>query len=111
MYGAQQPQGGQLDITTGFNPMQFILHGVTPVIEINGQPAPRPWGRQIFDLWPGMYMVRVYFPYLFSSKAGLGAVQVPIQAGYATMLRYESPMFITSSGTIQMLGSRPLGVW
>ncbi len=111
MYGVNQPQGGQLDITTSFNPMQIFLHGSMCTIEINQQPTYRPWGRHVIDLWPGVYLVRVYFKYLFTSQAGLGAVQVHIHPGYATMVRYDTPTFVTSSGNIQILGQRPMGAW
>jgi hypothetical protein len=68
VYGVQQPPSGQLDITTAFGAAQIFLHGSMAFIEIDGQPTQRPWGRQIFDLWPGMHIVRVWFPYLVGSR-------------------------------------------
>lgn len=102
-------QHGQLDITTSFNPMQFILNAVTPTIEIDGQPQKRPWGRHVIDLWPGQHMLRIWFDYL--GRSGLAQTAFGIWAGHATVIRYNSPFFVSSSGTFQMLGSRPLGTW
>jgi len=109
MYGVTPPpQHGQLDINVTFNPTQFLLHGKTPTIEIDGYPTTRPWGRYCFDLWPGMHLLRVWFPYLFG-KAGVGAMQFPVHAGYATMIHYEPPLIVHMSGTLRIVGSRPLG--
>lgn len=111
MYGVDQPQHGQLDITTSFNPTQIFLHGTSATIEIDGQPAPRPWGRWVFDLWPGNHTVRVWFPYMLSSRSGLAAMSVAIWPGHATLVRYEAPFIVLMAGTLQMLGTRPMGAW
>ena len=102
-------QHGQLDITTSYNPMQFILSAIAPTIEIDGQPQKRPWGRHVIDLWPGQHMLRVWFDYL--GRSGVAQLPITIWAGHATMVRYESPFFVTSSGKMHVLGSRPLGTW
>ena len=102
-------QHGQLDITTSFNPLQFILAAVTPTIEIDGQPQKRPWGRHVIDLWPGQHHLRVWFDY--HGRSGVAEVPFGIWAGHATMVRYASPFFVTSRGELQMLGSRPMQTW
>jgi hypothetical protein len=106
MYGAHMPQHGQLDLLVEHNPMQFLIPQ-NCMIEIDGYPAARPWGRWIFDLQPGTHMVRVWFSYM--GQSGLAVAQVPIQAGWATMMRYDTPFFVFMNGSLQMLGSRPMG--
>lgn len=102
-------QHGQLDITTAHGATQLILMAVAPTIEIDGHPQKRPWGRHVFDLWPGQHLLRVWFDYL--GRSGMAEMPIGIWAGHATMVRYETPFFATSSGKLQMLGSRPLGTW
>jgi hypothetical protein len=100
---------GWIEIETSFNPLQFILFACTPVIEIDGYRAPRAWGRHAFSLGPGNHSVRVWFPYMFMDTCGMAAAYVPVHPGYSTMVRYEAPFFMTSSGTLRVIGSRPAG--
>jgi len=111
-YGQQGQQGqhGQLDIMVAHNPAQWMLTFKQPTIEIDGQQAMRPWGRHLFDLWPGQHTLRVWFPSLMG-QGGLAMTQIGIWPGHATMFRYDTPFFIFMAGTLQMLGSRPMGAW
>src|SRR5438045_1682952 len=103
MYGVQMPQHGQLDIIAEHNPMQFLAPG-NFMIAIDNYPTARPWGRWVFDLQPGNHLVRIWFPYM--GESGVALQTVPIQPGWATMIRYTTPFFVFMSGSLQMLGSR-----
>jgi hypothetical protein len=105
MYGV--PQQGQIDVTVAKGAMQFMIGGGA-CIEINGYPQQRPWGRWVFDMQPGMHWVRVWFPYIGMPHAGLATLQVPVHPFYATVVRYDTPMIMTSSGTLKMTGSYPM---
>ena len=98
---------GQLDITTSFFPLAWILHFITPRIEINGHPQNRPWGRSVIPLQPGQYQVTVSFPYIFRDRCGPATAVVPIYAGHATVVTYEAPFFTFSNGTMRVTGHRP----
>jgi len=111
---APQAQGapggayGQLEITTSFFILAWILFLVTPTVEINRQPQKRKWGTHLIDLPAGQYELMVSFPYLFKEKCGPAVVHVPIYPGQITMVKYDAPFFMFSDGTMVILGNRPV---
>ena len=121
-YGAPPPQnaygqnpgggapaaGGQLEVTTSFFPLAFILFLVTPTINIDGYPQKRAWGRHVFDLAPGEHHLHVSFPYMFNDKTGPAQARVPIYAGHITTVTYDAPFFMFSDGTMRVVGNRPM---
>lgn len=102
------PGGGQLEITTGFFFLAWILFLITPTIEINRQPQKRAWGTHLIDLPPGQYELTVSFRYLFIERCGAATAHVPIYPGQATVVKYEAPWFMFSAGTMTIQGNRPM---
>lgn len=105
MYGAST--NGALELHLTYNPLQFILAACTPVIEIDGYRQTRPWGRHVVELAAGNHYLRVWFPYLFMDASGLAATQLPIHPAHVTVVRYEAPFFVTSSGSLHVMGTQP----
>lgn len=114
-YGYGPPQGpppgqnGWLDITIEHGATQFLLMAVQPTIEIDGHPQKRPWGRHVIEMYPGQHMLRVWFDWM--GQSGMSHLQIGIWPGHSTIVTYKTPFFVTSSGTLQMVGSRPAGAW
>jgi hypothetical protein len=100
---------GWLDITVEHGATQFILMAVQPTIEIDGYPQKRPWGRHVIEMYPGQHMLRVWFDYM--GQSGMSQLMVPIWSAQSTVVTYKTPFFVTSSGTLQMVGTRPAGAW
>jgi hypothetical protein len=101
-------QYGALEVHTDFFFMAWILFLITPVIEINGQRYPRPWGRHRFDLPPGQYTVRAWFPYFFMEYCGSATVVATVYPGQLTRVAYHAPFFIFSSGDMSVVGTQPI---
>ncbi|NUP12737.1 MAG: hypothetical protein HOW73_42395 [Polyangiaceae bacterium] len=101
-------QNGYLEIEISFFFMQFLLLLVTPTVVIDGYPQKRPWGRHFIELAPGTHQLHVSFPYLFSSQCGPALAMVPIYPGTVTRMKYSSPFFMFSNGTLAMLGHAPM---
>jgi len=67
-YGMQQQTGwGYLDITVDYFALQWAMAFVTPVIEIDGYPAQKPWGRHIVPVAPGNHHLRIHYHYMWNS--------------------------------------------
>lgn len=106
-YGVGQPMG-RIELNLSFFPLAFILFLVTPIVAINRQPQPRPWGRHAFDLPAGQYEVFAAFPYMFSDRCGPAQLIVPVYAGYVTVVTYEAPFFMFSNGTMRIVNTMPM---
>ena len=100
---------GRLQVHSSFFFLAWILYFCTPKIELNGQPARRPWGTASFDLPPGNYQLRVSFPYLLMSNAGDSRLNIQIHPGQVTLTSYSAPFILFFGGTLRMVGIRPIG--
>ena len=90
-----------IEIKTGFFPLAFILFFCTPVIEINRQKNIKSWGTHFFDLTPGEYVVKIYFPYLFMPECGANQLKVSIVEGQTKRITYNMPPWMLAAGTIK----------
>lgn len=101
------PMGG-LEVETSFNPLQWVFYFCKPVIEVNGQRYDVPWGLQQAPMPAGTHRLKVYVPYLFGPSCVVQR-EVVVHPGYVTSLKYETPFFVFSSGTLIDRGTRPMG--
>jgi hypothetical protein len=90
-----------IEIKTEFFPMAWFLHFVSPVIEINGQVHPSKWGVRTFDLPPGDYMIKIYFPYMFQKQCGANEIKVSLAEGQQRKVNYNMPPWMFSKGVIK----------
>jgi hypothetical protein len=103
------PPMGAIEIKTGFLFLMWILYFFDTRIEINGVVQQRPWGTHVFQLPAGGYNVRVWFPYMLLSQAGMATIQVPVNPGAVTVLEYSAPWILLMGGTITPKGMKPMG--
>lgn len=94
-----------IEVKTGFFLLAFILFMCTPVIEINGEKNRRPWGNHFFDLAPGDYVVKIYFPYLFMSECGANQLKVSVAEGNVKKISYRAPLILLMAGKIKEVSS------
>jgi hypothetical protein len=92
-----------IQVTTSFMPLAFILNFCTPVIEINGEKNARKWGTHTFDLAPGEYDIKIYFPYLFMPQCGANSIKVKVEEAKVTKIDYNMPPLMIAKGTIKVL--------
>ena len=99
---------GQHELRTSFFFAFWILFLIKPHIALNGRVEQRPWGITTVDLPAGRYRLEVYYPYFVIRKAGLATIDIQIDPGQCTMVRYSAPWFIFLwGGTISLAGVRP----
>ena len=87
-----------------FFPLAFILFFIRPRVVLDGgEPQQLQW-RQTTDLsvTPGSHSVLVYFPYLIPRVAGKAEVQVNVQEGQTTEVRYRAPLLVFLPGKIKL---------
>jgi hypothetical protein len=109
---AHTPQAGwgALDIRLDYFALQWIKSFFTPTVEIDAYPIAKPWGRHLITLAPGTHQLRVWYPYMFFSQSGMAVAfqGLPIYPGMATMVVYDAPFFSFSSGSLAIVGTRPM---
>lgn len=99
-----QPQSAQTGIAfdIGFFPLGFFLFFCTPVLVVNGVAYRCGWGKHYFDLQPGQYHIKFFFPYLFMSECGANAVVVDLHPGNVRTVQYYMWPLIFVPGTINV---------
>ena len=98
---------GTLEIKTGFFPLAFLLFFCTPVIEIDGRPERRSWGKSRFDVPPGTHRVKIYFKYLFKPQCGANEIDVTVAEGQVTNVKYWMPPWMFSAGSLKVEAQLP----
>ena len=91
-----------IEVKTGFFPLAWILFFCTPVIEINGQKNSKKWGTHYFELEPGEYTVKIYFPYIFKPECGANQIKVDLKEGEQRKISFRMPPWMLSPGKITL---------
>ncbi len=92
----------RLEIKTEFFPLAWFLFFVTPTIEINGEKHKKKWGTTSFDLSPGEYKVKIYFPYIGRAECGANNISVSLSEGDQKRISYYMPPWMFSKGSIKL---------
>jgi hypothetical protein len=99
---AQPPTG--IEVKTGFLPLMFLLFLCTPTVVINGYSYRVPWGSHYWELQPGYYQVRVFYPYLFLPEAGANEINVEVRPGQVTRIDYYMGIpWVFAKGSIRQV--------
>lgn len=96
----QKPMKTQIEVKTGFFFMAWLLYFCTPVITINGEMHRRKWGYSSFDLAPGIYNIKIYFPYIMKPECGANRVTIELKEGESKLIKYNMPPWMFSKGKI-----------
>jgi len=91
-----------IEVKTEFFPLAWMLYFSTPIIEINGQKNSRKWGQHFFELQPGEYTVKIYFPYFMQNQCGANQINISVLEGQVRKISYNMPPFMFSKGTIKV---------
>lgn len=89
-----------LQIKLGYNPLSFILGGITPRVQLDGVTRPLPWGLHAFEVPAGVHEIRCFFPYLHTQECGPAAMQLQLAEGETRQVGYQAPMIMLSNGTL-----------
>ena len=92
----------KLEIKLGFFPLAFFLFACTPVIEIDGEKNSKSWGKHYFELTPGQYKIKIYFPYAGMSECGANEVTIDIQEGIKRRVSYYMWPWMFAKGSINV---------
>ena len=90
-----------IEVKTEFFPLAWMLYMCTPVIEINGQKNSRKWGKHFFELQPGEYTVKIYFPYFMQNECGANQTTITVSEGQVRKISYNMPPWMLAKGTIK----------
>ena len=97
-----------IEITTSFNPLQWLFFFIQPRVAVNGQEYPLTWGVRFAPFPPGQYHVRIWVPYLFGPSC-VAETQVPVYEGHVTGLAYSTPLFVFQTADLSLRGTKPSG--
>ena len=89
-----------VSVNLRFFPLAFLLYFCTPTVNINGVVQSCPWGNHYFELQPGVYQIRISFPYIFSSECGANSVEISLQYGEVRTVNYYMWPIIFLPGSI-----------
>jgi len=92
-----------LEVETAFFPLAFLLFLCTPTIAIDGQPHRRSWGTHFFELQPGRHTIKIFFRYLTMPECGANSIDVIVEKGKTTRIRYFMPPWMLAKGSIKQL--------
>ena len=91
-----------VEVNLSFFPLAFFLFACTPVVEINGEKHKRNWGNHKFELVPGSYTIKIYFPYILMPKCGANEVTFVLQNGDRKKISYYMWPWMFAKGSISI---------
>ncbi|HLG14129.1 MAG TPA: hypothetical protein VJH03_06295 [Blastocatellia bacterium] len=90
-----------IEVKTSFFPLAFLLFLCTPTIVIDGAAHRAGWGTYYFDAAPGNHHVKIFFKYLFMSECGGNSINVMVQPGRVSRIKYHMPPWMLAKGSIK----------
>ncbi|MFC2018980.1 hypothetical protein ACFLU4_03380 [Chloroflexota bacterium] len=98
---AQEQLKTGLEVKTGFFPLAWALNFCQPVIVVDGTAYRTKWGLSFFELAPGRHTVKIFFRYLSIPECGANSIDVLVEQGKVSRIRYSGPQWIFSKGSIK----------
>ena len=96
----------EIQITQGivlfmeYNPMQFILSGIKPKVDINSKIQEIKWGVNEIDLEEGDYNLKAFFPYVAMDRCCEGTIDFTLKKNEVKKIKYTAPMTMAQKGTV-----------
>ncbi|GAF71337.1 unnamed protein product [marine sediment metagenome] len=97
-----QPKTG-LEVTMGFFPLAFLLFLCTPTIVLDGEANRGSWGTHFFELEPGRHTIKIFFRYLTMAECGANSIDVIVEEGKISRIKYYMPPWMFAKGSIKEL--------
>ena len=88
-----------IEIKVGFFPHAFFLFA--PKIDIDGQTHKKGWGTHFFPLAPGRHAIKIHFMYLFMPSCFERFVDLVVEEGKTSKVKYWMPLFAKGSLRVQ----------
>jgi len=88
-------------VKTGFLPLGFILFFCTPTIVVDGRDYRKSWGTHFFELEPGRHTIKIFFRYLFMAECGANSIDVIVEEGKISRIKYYMPPWMLAKGSIK----------
>ena len=87
--------------------IQFFLFFVRPRVSLDGgEPQKIKWRAwHEMPVAPGKHRLFVYFPYLVPRRAGPAEIEVSVDEGQTTDVRYRAPLIMFSPGKMRQLSA------
>ena len=83
-----------------YNPMQFILSGIKPKVEINSKIQEIKWGANEINLDEGDYNLKAFFPYVAMDRCCEGTIDFTLKKNEVKKIKYTAPLTMAQKGTI-----------
>lgn len=92
-----------VEVKAGFFPLAFLFFFCTPTIVIDDIARQKSWGTHFFELELGRHTIKVFFKYLFMAECGLNSIDVIVEEGKISRIKYNMPPWIFAKGSIKEL--------
>ena len=92
----------ELKVKLEFFPLAWFLFFVKPFVEINGEKHEKSWGVSTFNLEPGEYNVKIYFPYFGHDECGVNQISFSLKKGETKTISYYMWPWAFSKGEINI---------
>ena len=86
-----------------YNPMQFILSGIKPKVQINSKVHIIKWGANEIDLEEGDYNLKAFFPYMAIDRCCEGEINFSLKKNEVKKMKYTAPPTMVQKATIIFL--------
>ena len=83
-----------------YNPMQFILSGIKPKVQINSKLHIINWGVNEIDLDEGDYNLKAFFPYMAIDRCCEGEINFSLKKNEIKKIKYTAPLTMVQKATI-----------
>ena len=90
-----------LEVKTGFFPLSWALYFCKPIIVVDGTAYQAKWGISFFELGPRRHTVKIFFRYLFIPECGANSIDVLVEQGKVSRVKYSGPHWIFGKGSIK----------
>ena len=91
-----------LAVKTAFFPLAFLLLLCKPTIVIDGKAYRKHWGTHSFEVDPGKHHIKIFFPYLFWPECGANSIDVTVEEGKTTRVKFYMPPLVLLKGSLKM---------
>lgn len=90
-----------LEVKARFFPLGWWFFFCKPIILVDGTAYRTSWGTSFFQLEPGRHTIKIFFHYLFWPECGANSINVLIEEGKISKVRYYMFPWVFMKGSIK----------